>query len=122
MNGAFCRASTNRKIKHSLQPTSKTPPQRSVVQAPRFAKSKRRLPPKAQLATDDNVRKVLEDPLVGVPKVGALKGVRVVKFKFGPQQLLLAYQFDEKRNVVEILDVGPHENFYRDLQDYLSAR
>ena len=59
---------------------------------------------------------------MGVPKVGALKGVRVVKFKLGPQQLLLAYQFDEKRNVVEILDVGPHENFCRDLQDYLSAR
>ena len=48
--------------------------------------------------------------------------MRVVKFKGAAQQLLLAYEFDEKANVIEVLDVGPHENFYRDLQQYLSAR
>ncbi len=32
-----------------------------------------------------------------------------MKFKVGSQQLLLAYQFDAKRNVIEVLDVGPHE-------------
>ena len=58
----------------------------------------------------------------GEPKVGALKGVRVVKVKVGSQQLLLAYQFDPKRNVIEVLDAGPPENFYRDLQKYLDAR
>lgn len=97
-------------------------PERSVIQAPRFAKSKRRLPDKAQLAVDDAVRGLLQDPLSGEPKTGALKGVRVVKFKGAAQQLLLAYEFDEKANVIEVLDVGPHENFYRDLQQYLSAR
>lgn len=64
----------------------------------------------------------MADPLVGEPKVGALRGVRVVKFKVGSQQLLLAYQFDTRRNAIEILDVGPHENFYRELQKYLDAR
>ena len=59
---------------------------------------------------------------MGEPKTGALRGVRVVEFKFGPQQLLLAYQFDERRNAIEVLDVGPHENFYRDLERYLKAR
>ena len=54
--------------------------------------------------------------------MGALKGVRVVKFPVGPQPLLLAYQFDARRNVVEVLDVGPHENFYRELQKYRDAR
>ena len=68
------------------------------------------------------MRGILADPLSGEPKVGALKGVRVVKFKAGPQQLLLAYQFDPKRNLLEALDVGPHENFYRDLEKYLDAR
>jgi len=97
-------------------------PPRSAIQAPRFAKSKRRLPATAQLGVDDEVRKLIADPLLGEPKAGALRGVRVVKFKVGPQQLLLAYQFDAKRNVVELLDVGPHENFYRDLQRYLDAR
>ena len=95
---------------------------RTVRQAPRFAKSKRRLPPRAQLAIDEAVRGIIEDPLSGEPKVGALKGVRVTKFKVGPTQLLLAYQFDAKKNVIEVLDVGPHENFYRDLQRYLDTR
>ena len=96
-------------------------PGRQVLQAPRFARSKRQLPRSAQLAVDDAVKGLLADPLAGEPKVGALKGVRVVKFKVGAQQLLLAYQFDTKRNIIEVLDVGPHENFYRELQKYLDA-
>jgi hypothetical protein len=95
---------------------------RSVLQAPRFGRAKKRLPPAAQLAGDEAVKGVLTDPLSGEPKVGALKGVRVVKFKVIAQQLLLAYQFDVKRNLIEVLDVGPHESFYRELQKYLDAR
>ena len=97
-------------------------PPRTVLQAPRFAKSKRRFPPEAQLKLDEAVHGIVGDPLSGEPKTGALKGVRVVKFKVGPTQLLLAYEFDAKRNVIEVLDVGPHENFYRDLHRYLDTR
>ena len=98
------------------------PRTRTVVQAPRFGRSKRRLPAAAQLQIDEAVKGLLADPLSGEPKIGALKGVRVIKFKVGPQQLLLAYQFDAKRKLIEVLDVGPHENFYRELQKYLDAR
>ena len=98
------------------------PRTRTVVQAPRFGRSKKRLPAAAQLQIDEAVKGVLADPLSGEPKIGALKGVKVIKFNVGPQQLLLAYQFDTKRNLVEVLDVGPHENFYRELQKYLDAR
>ena len=98
------------------------PPARAVLQAPRFGRAKKRLPSAAQLAVDDAVKGILADPLSGEPKVGALRGVRVVKFKVGAQQLLLAYQFESKRSMIEVLDVGPHENFYRELQKYLDAR
>jgi len=97
-------------------------PDRGVEQSTRFGKAKRRLPPKGQLALDEEVRKIVENPLLGEMKAGALKGVRVRKFKLGPLQLLLAYEFNERRNVIELLDVGPHENFYRDLERYLKAR
>lgn len=80
------------------------------------------MPPKAQLLLDEEVKKLMADPLSGEPKTGALKGVRVVKFKAGAQLLLLAYEFNDRRNVIELLDVGPHENFYKDLQDYIDAR
>ena len=93
--------------------------ERTVEQSTRSGKAKRRLPLRGQLALDDEVKKVVENPLVGEMKAGALKGVRVLKFKLGPLQLLLAYEFKARRNVVELLDVGPHENFYRDLESYL---
>ncbi len=78
-----------------------------MIQAPRFGKSKRRLPDDAQLTVDDAVRKIAAEPLSGEPKTGALQGVRVVKFKVGAQQLLLAYQFNAKANTIELLEVGP---------------
>ncbi len=64
----------------------------------------------------------MANPLVGEPKSGALKGVRVEKFKIGPQQLLMAYTFTAKTQTLEMLDVGPHENFYKGLTQYLDAR
>lgn len=75
-----------------------------------------------QLQIDEVVKAIMADPLVGEPKAGALKGVRVKKFKVGPQQLLVAYTFTAKTQTLEMLDVGPHENFYRELTQYLDAR
>jgi mRNA-degrading endonuclease RelE of RelBE toxin-antitoxin system len=96
--------------------------ERTVQQVPRFRKSKRRLPDAVQTALDDQIRVLLDDPLLGEPKFGALKGVRVVKFKAGPHQYLLAYQFFSSSNVIEVLDVGVHENFYRDLEKFLKSK
>ena len=72
-----------------------TPPKppRTATAVARFLKSKRRLAEAVQMETDAQIRQVLEDPLRGEPKVGALRGVRVVKFKVGPQQGLLVYRF-----------------------------
>jgi mRNA-degrading endonuclease RelE of RelBE toxin-antitoxin system len=97
-------------------------PERTMRATPRFMKSKRSLSEETQLETDDQVKAIIADPLKGEPKTGALKGVRVVKYKMGPRQYLLAYLFHTKPNVVEVVDIGVHENFYRDLQNYLKDR
>ena len=97
-------------------------PQRTVRATPRFLKSKRSLSEEVQLEIDERVKAVIADPMLGDPKTGALRGVRVTTFKIGPRQYLLAYTFTPKTNVVEVLDVGVHENFYRDLQNYIDAR
>ena len=97
-------------------------PIRIVRAVPRFIKSKRRLPDRVQAEVDAQVRRVMKNPLLGEPKVGALKGVRVIKFKSGVQQYLLAYLFFPKPNVIELLDIGFRENFYRDLQAHLGRR
>src|SRR5712691_7000165 len=97
-------------------------PARSVVQAPRFARAKRAFPAPVQLQIDEVVKAIMANPLIGELKTGTLKGVRVEKFKVGPQQLLMAYMFTAKTQTVEMLDVGPHENFYKGLTQYLDAR
>lgn len=105
-----------------VNPKKREKPERSVEQSTRFGKAKRRLPPKGQLALDAEVNRIVNSPLAGEMKTGPLKGVRVRKFKLGSLQLLLAYEFDEHRNVVELFDLGPHENFYRDVENYLKER
>src|SRR5438132_10069136 len=97
-------------------------PAREVQATPRFVKSKRGLNEEVQLEVDEQIKVIAAEPLRGEPKSGPLTGVRVVKFKSGPRQYLIAYFFHAKRNVVEALDIGVHENFYRDLKDYLDAR
>lgn len=98
------------------------PPDRTVRAVPRFRKSKRKLTPAVQTEVDNQVKALLDDPLKGEMKKGALKGVRVRKFNAENQQYLLAYYFFLKPNVIEILDVGVHENFYKGLEGYLEDR
>ena len=96
--------------------------ERQLVQMPRFVRTKKKLPPKAQVAVDDAIREIAKDPFVGEAKTGQLAGMRVYKFKVGPQLMLLAYRFDAKANTIEAWAIGPHENFYKDLQNYRDAR
>ncbi len=49
-------------------------------------------------------------------KKGALAGVRVHKFKVNDKQYLLAYRHEKKPDILTLLALGSHENFYRDLQ------
>ncbi len=86
------------------------PPGRTVRAVPRFFKSKRRLTPAVQTEVDTQVKTLLDEPLKGEMKKGALKGVRVTKFKADDRQYLL------------ILDVGVYENFYRGLEGYVEDR
>ncbi len=98
------------------------PLERPARAVPRFMKSKRRLSPVVQAEVDSQIKALMDNPLVGEMKKGALKGVRVVKFKADDRQYLLAYYFHAKPNIIEALDVAVHENFYRDLEGYLRDR
>jgi len=43
-------------------------------------------------------------------------GVRVLKFKVKAQQYLLAYRYDGELELITLLAIGTHENFYRDVR------
>ncbi|MBI4278067.1 MAG: type II toxin-antitoxin system RelE/ParE family toxin [Armatimonadetes bacterium] len=71
---------------------------------------------------DEEQKKILEDPRQGERKRGALQDVWVWKFRAQNDQYLLAYLISEKDTSVIFLDIGQHENFYRDLERHLKTR
>lgn len=62
----------------------------------------------------------MDNPHIGSEKKGDLRGVYVHKFKIQAVQYLLAYRFIG--SVLELIIIGPHENYYRDLKSYLQSR
>ncbi len=55
--------------------------------------------------------------MIGEEKKGDLTGVFVHKFKLNATQHLLAYR--KVGQDLELVMIGPHENYYRDLKQYL---
>jgi hypothetical protein len=59
----------------------------------------------------------MQNPSIGSPKKGDLRGVFVHKFTIRTTLYLLSYRLVESD--LELIMVGPHENYYRDLKSYL---
>lgn len=84
------------------------------------------------MAIWDEVEVVCEAPAIGELKTGDLSGFRVHKFKFHGQEYLLAYlpsvSDPEPRDggrptpVISFYQLGPHENFYLSLKQYVKRR
>jgi len=69
---------------------------------------------------DEEIKMIMENPLVGEEKMGDLRGVYVHKFKIKTMQYLLSYRMIN--DALELIVIGPHENYYRDLKNYLKRR
>ena len=65
---------------------------------------------------DEEIRKIVKNPEIGQTKRGALKGVQVHKFYIEKQLFLLAYQLEVE--VLNLIMVGSHGNYYRNLNKY----
>ena len=95
--------------------------QRPVTALPRFLRIKKKWPAGLQRILDVEVQKILENPLRGDPKKGALAGIRVHKFTHHQQLYLIGYQVG-KGGVVCLLALGSHETFYRDIEKQIPTR
>ena len=69
---------------------------------------------------DEEVKKIVEDPLIDEEKKGDLRGIYIYKFKIKSIQYLLSYRMI--KTGLELIMIGPHENYYRDLKSYLKRR
>ena len=90
---------------------------KEIIQAPIFAKQKKKLNKKQIIDLDNAVKSICNDPTIGEMKAGDLQGIQVYKFKSNKQQILLAYEVIN--STLYLYTFGSHENFYRDLKKYM---
>lgn len=88
----------------------------SVLQTPTFKKSVKKLKPNQKKDLDLAVTQLMANPTIGEQKKGDLAFLRVYKFKMNKQLTLLGYSFDDSALVLELMALGSHENFYRNLK------
>lgn len=69
---------------------------------------------------DNEIKKIIDNPSIGIEKKGDLRGVFIHKFKIHTLQYLLAYRFSKKN--LELIMIGPHGNYYRGLKSYLKTK
>ena len=92
-----------------------------IIQSRSFEKRVRRFRKQEKSVLDQQVRKIVNDPAIGQEKRGELRGVFVHKFKIHATQHLLSYRMADA-DTLELIMIGPHENYYRDLTTYLKTR
>jgi mRNA interferase RelE/StbE len=91
-----------------------------IYQSRSFEKKVKKMSKSEKDILDQEVKRITEDPSVGEEKKGELRGVFVHKFKLKATQYLLAYR--RVGDDLELVMIGPHENYYRDLKQYLKNR
>lgn len=87
-----------------------------IEQTNHFKRSIKKMKKNSKVLLDEAVKEIIANPLSGTLKAGDLAGVRVYKYKVMSSQYLLAYFYNEALNKLTLLEIGLHENFYRDLK------
>ena len=87
-----------------------------ILQTPSFKRTVKKLHKNQKRDLDKAIKILADDPLLGQQKKGDLAFLRVYKFKMAKQQMLLGYSFDDGELVLELMALGSHENFYRDMK------
>jgi hypothetical protein len=91
-----------------------------VFQSRIFERKVRRFKKQEKKILDQEIRRILKEPDLGDEKKGDLQGGFVRRFKVNRVRYLLAYRVAESR--LELIMIGPHENYYRDPKSYLKAK
>jgi len=88
----------------------------SVLQTPTFKKVVKKLKANQKKDLDTAIKELMAKPTLGERKKGDLAFLRVYKFKMNKQLMLLGYSFDDGTLILELMALGFHENFYRDIK------
>ena len=91
-----------------------------IYQSGSFEKKVKKMSKTEKDSLDQEIRKIAENPAIGEEKKGDLREIFVHKFKLKTAQYLLAYR--KIGRDLELVMIGQHENYYRDLKQYLKKR
>lgn len=87
-----------------------------ILQTPTFKKAVKKLHKNQKMDLDNAIRQLLTDPYLGEQKKGDLSFLRVYMFKMVKQLTLLGYSYEDGTVTLELIALGAHENFYRDVK------
>jgi len=90
-----------------------------IIQSRSFKQKVKKFGKQHKQVLDKQIIEIAKTPSIGTEKKGDLRGVFVHKFKLKSIEYLLSYRF--VRDDLELIMIGPHENYYRDLKNYLKA-
>ena len=91
-----------------------------IIQSRSFEQRVKKFNQTQKILLDEQIKFILEDPDIGEEKKGDLSEAYVHKLKIKTIQYLLAYRFNEEQ--LELIMIGPHQNYYRDIKKYLKKR
>lgn len=91
-----------------------------IYQSRSFERKVKKFNQKEKTNLDSEIKKIVQNPLIGIEKKGDLRGVYVHKFKIKTTLYLLSYRL--VADGLELIMIGVHENYYRDLKSYLKNR
>jgi mRNA-degrading endonuclease RelE of RelBE toxin-antitoxin system len=92
-----------------------------IYQSRSFEKKVKKFNEKEKDELDNEIKQIIQNPLIGTEKKGDLRGVFVYKFNLQNQMYLLSYRFIKEESL-ELIMIGPHENYYRALKSYLKSQ
>ena len=91
-----------------------------ILQSRSFERKVKKFTKSEKNKLDEQIRKIMDNPFIGSEKKGDLRCVYVHKFKLQTVQYLMAYRF--VGGELELVMIGPHGNYYRELKSYLKTR
>ena len=91
-----------------------------IYQSRSFEKKVKKMSKSEKDALDREIKRIADDLSLGEEKKGDLKDVFVHKLKLKTTQYLLAYR--KVGGDLELVMIGPHKNYYRDLKQYFKNR
>ncbi len=92
-----------------------------IYQSRSFEKRVKKLNEKEKYELDIEINEIVNGPSIGSEKKGDLRGIFVHKFNLQNQKYLLAYRVINEE-ILELIMLGTHENYYRDLKTYLKNK